>query len=115
MYPIKNIIRSVKRKKDDKLKVITFCETEEKYNSLLAHTGHDFYLWGEGIDSNWNELVENKPSNIYKLPDVSKNIYENLLFIIPKRSMEINRKEKASLPIPTVQRCKDGMKSNSHK
>ena len=57
MYPIKNIIRSVKRKKDDKLKIITFCETEEKYNSLLSQTGHDFYLWGEGIDSNWNELV----------------------------------------------------------
>ena len=57
MYPIKNIVRSVKRKKDDKLKIITFSETEEKYNSLLSQTGHDFYLWGEGIDSNWNKLV----------------------------------------------------------
>ena len=111
MYPIKNIIRSVKRKKDDKLKVITFCETEEKYNSLLAHTGHDFYLWGEGIDSNWNELVENKPSNIYKLPDVSKNIYENYfdLVICHNRIEQYNISEALSqalhLPIIMVDHC----------
>ena len=111
MYPIKNIIRSVKRKKDDKLKVITFCETEEKYNSLLAQTGHDFYLWGEGIDNNWNELVENKPSNIYKLPDVSKNIYENYfdLVVCHNRIEQYNIGEAISnslhLPLIIIDHC----------
>lgn len=111
MYPIKNIIRSVKRKKDDKLKVITFCETEEKYNSLLAQTGHDFYLWREGIDGNWNELVENKPSNIYNLPDVSKNIYENYfdLVICHNRIEQYNISEAISqslhIPIIMIDHC----------
>ena len=111
MYPIKNLVRSVKRKKDDKLKIITFCETEEKYNSLLAQTGHDFYLWGEGIDNNWNDLVENKPSNIYKLPDVSKNIYENYfdLVICHNRIEQYNISEALSqalhLPIIIIDHC----------
>ena len=111
MYPIKNIIRSVKRKKDDKLKIITFCETEEKYNSLLSQTGHDFYLWGEGIDGSWNELVENKPSNIYKLSDVSKNIYENYfdLVVCHNRIEQYNIGEAISnslhLPIIIIDHC----------
>ena len=111
MYPIKNIVRSVKRKKDDKLKIITFCETEEKYNSLLSQTGHDFYLWGEGIDSNWNKLVENKPSNIYNLPDVSKNIYENYfdLVVCHNRIEQYNIGEAISnslhLPLIIIDHC----------
>ena len=111
MYPIKNIIRSVKRKKDDKLKIITFCETEEKYNSLLSQTGHDFYLWGEGIDGSWNELVENKPSNIYKLSDVSKNIYENYfdLVVCHNRIEQYNIGEAISnslhLPLIIIDHC----------
>ena len=111
MYPIKNLVRSVKRKRDDKLKIITFCETEEKYNSLLAQTGHDFYLWGEGIESNWNELVENRPSNIYKLPNVSKNIYENYfdLVICHNRIEQYNissaLSESLHLPIVVIDHC----------
>tara|TARA_R100000008_G_scaffold49026_1_gene29222 strand:+ start:3257 stop:4231 length:975 start_codon:yes stop_codon:yes gene_type:complete len=111
MYPIKNLVRSVKRKKDDKLKIITFCETEEKYNSLLAQTGHDFYLWNEGIESKWNELVENRPSNIYKLPNVSKNIYENYfdLVICHNRIEQYNissaLSESLHLPIVVIDHC----------
>ena len=111
MYPIKNLVRSVKRKRDDKLKIITFCETEEKYNSLLAQTGHDFYLWNEGIESKWNELVENRPSNIYKLPNVSKNIYENYfdLVICHNRIEQYNissaLSESLHLPIVVIDHC----------
>jgi len=82
MYPIKNIIRSVKRHKGDKLKVITFSEIEEKYNHALAKTGHEFYLWNENFNSNWNKLVEEKPPNIYSLPDSIANIYNNYFDLI---------------------------------
>ena len=111
MYPIKNLVRSVKRKRDDKLKIITFCETEEKYNSLLAQTGHDFYLWGEGIESNWNELVENRPSNIYKLPNVSKNIYENYFDLVichnrvEQYNVALSVSEALHIPLIIIDHC----------
>ena len=78
MYPIKNIIRSVTRKEDDLLKIITFCEIEEKYNNLLCQTGHEFYLWEENVNNNWNKLVEDKPDNLLNLPS-SDRIYNSYL------------------------------------
>ena len=82
MYLIKNIIRSVKRQKGDKLRVITFCEGEEKYHHALAKTGHEFYLWNENIASNWNNLVEEKPSNVINLPNSSASIYSNYFDLV---------------------------------
>ena len=82
MYLIKNIIRSVKRQKGDKLRVITFCEGEEKYHHALAKTGHEFYLWNENIASNWNNLVEEKPSNVINLHNSSASIYSNYFDLV---------------------------------
>ena len=81
MYPIKNIIRSVTRKEDDLLKIITFCEIEEKYNNLLCQTGHEFYLWEENINNNWNKLVEDKPDNLLNLPS-SDRIYNSYFDLV---------------------------------
>ena len=82
MYPIKNIIRSVKRTQEDNLKIITFCEAEEKYNHALSKTGHEFYLWNENINSEWNGLVEEKPSNVFNLPAASSNIYNSYFDLV---------------------------------
>lgn len=82
MYPVKNIIRSVKRSKTEPLKIITFCESEEKYNTALSQTGHEFYLWNENINSDWNTLVEDRPSNFYSLPLISNNIYNSYFDLV---------------------------------
>lgn len=82
MYPIKNIIRTVTRSSEDSLKIITFCESEEKYVHALSKTPHQFYLWNENIDSSWNTLVEDQPSNVFSLPSVSANIYDSYFDLV---------------------------------
>ena len=66
MLPVNNILRSVYRasNKDPKLNILTLCRNNEKYISLLAQTGHDFYL---PYEHRWNQSIEAAPANVYPL------------------------------------------------
>ena len=56
LSPITSIIRAATRKKEDKLNILTF-PTHERYESMLAKTGHNFYAYrAEGI-KDWNEML----------------------------------------------------------
>ena len=63
MYLIKNIIRSVKRQKGDKLRVITFCEGEEKYHFNNFRDFQHYDLKGISLskmtNSKWSEMSLN--------------------------------------------------------
>jgi hypothetical protein len=65
MLTVNNIIRSVYRASPssdiDKFNILSIGPNNEKYLSLLAQTEHKFYILPENP---WNELIENKPSNI---------------------------------------------------
>ena len=110
MYPVKNLIRSVKRKEDDLLKVITFCEIEEKYNHALCQTGHEFYLWGENLDNNWNALVEDKPDNIITLPpsETMYNSYFDLVIChnrVEQYNVALSISEALHIPLIIIDHC----------
>ena len=67
LSPITSIIRAATRKKEDKLNILTF-PTHERYESMLAKTGHNFYAYrAEGI-KDWNETYAKIPEN-YTLLD----------------------------------------------
>jgi glycosyltransferase involved in cell wall biosynthesis len=57
-----SILRAATRKPDEKLKILTF-PTHERYESMLAKTGHAFYSYrAEGI-KDWNETYAKLPDN----------------------------------------------------
>lgn len=61
------VIRKAKRK-DDKLNILTF-PTHERYQTNLAKTGHNFYLWqGEGIKP-WVESYAPLPKGTHLLSE----------------------------------------------
>lgn len=63
MYnPITPIIRSAKRKPDEKLNILTF-PTHERYETGLCMTGHNFYAYrAQGI-KDWNTNYGKVPNN----------------------------------------------------
>jgi len=57
-----SILRAATRKPDEKLNILTF-PTHERYESMLAKTGHSFYSYrAEGI-KDWNETYAKLPDN----------------------------------------------------
>jgi len=57
-----SILRAATRKPDEKLNILTF-PTHERYESMLAKTGHTFYSYrAEGI-KDWNETYAKLPDN----------------------------------------------------
>ena len=66
MIPVRNLIRSATKpvNGDDKLNILTSCRNNERYISLLAQTGHNFYI---PIEHPWNNMIAPKPDNVYIL------------------------------------------------
>ena len=57
-----SIMRAATRDPEEKLNILTF-PTHERYESMLAKTGHTFYAYrAEGI-KDWNETYAKLPSN----------------------------------------------------
>jgi hypothetical protein len=61
--PIKSIIKNALHKKDDDLSILTFLGKKDDYLVQLSKTGHQFYIWRNGVKSQWNPYLE-KPNNI---------------------------------------------------
>ena len=60
--PLSYIIRAATREPDEKLNILTF-PTHERYESMLAKTGHNFYAYrAEGI-KDWNPKNGELPEN----------------------------------------------------
>jgi len=71
--PLSQIIRAATREQDEKLNILTF-PTHERYESMLAKTGHNFYAYrAEGI-KDWNETYAKLPDNYHLLdPELEDN------------------------------------------
>ena len=71
--PLPYIIRAATRKPTEKLNILTF-PTHERYESMLAKTGHNFYAYrAEGI-KDWNETYAKLPDNYHLLdPELESN------------------------------------------
>lgn len=71
--PLSYIIRAATREPDEKLNILTF-PTHERYESMLAKTGHNFYAYrAEGI-KDWNETYAKLPDNYHLLdPELESN------------------------------------------
>ena len=66
LSPLSSIIRAATRKPNEKLNILTF-PTHERYESMLAKTGHNFYAYrAEGI-KDWNETYAKLPDNYHLL------------------------------------------------
>jgi len=66
LSPLSCIIRAATRKPSEKLNILTF-PTHERYESMLAKTGHNFYAYrAEGI-KDWNETYAKLPDNYHLL------------------------------------------------
>tara|TARA_R110002110_G_scaffold136_12_gene517 strand:- start:5165 stop:6178 length:1014 start_codon:yes stop_codon:yes gene_type:complete len=64
--PVSSIIRASTREPNEKLNILTF-PTHERYESMLAKTGHSFYSYrAEGI-KDWNETYAKLPDNYHLL------------------------------------------------
>mgnify|MGYP003645949100 CR=1 FL=1 len=66
LSPLSYIIRAATRGSNEKLNILTF-PTHERYESMLAKTGHNFYAYrAEGI-KDWNETYAKLPDNYHLL------------------------------------------------
>ena len=73
LSPLAQIIRAATREQNEKLNILTF-PTHERYESMLAKTGHNFYAYrAEGI-KDWNETYAKMPENYIVLdPELENN------------------------------------------
>ena len=72
MFVMKNIINSVLRSGgDEKLNIVTLCEHDEKYISLLCQTGHNFYIPTGETSSRWVSETCPAPPNLHILGEKS--------------------------------------------
>ncbi len=66
----RSIMRRIVKKKGMPLNILLFnLPYLEKYNNLLAQTGHNFYLWTENFPGQWSYSYLAKPDNFYHLPN----------------------------------------------
>jgi hypothetical protein len=79
-----NAVRSILRsfnKNHDKLNIILFNFYQyEKYNVLLAETGHNFYLWTSQFPGQWTNRNVQKPPNIFHLHNKEESIDQTIDF-----------------------------------
>lgn len=68
-----SILRGVNRQESDKLNILTF-NNEEKFQFMLAKTGHNFYFINNPQIPAWNTQVREKPENCVLLD--LKDIFE---------------------------------------
>lgn len=68
-----SILRGVNRQENDKLNILTF-NNEEKFQFMLAKTGHNFYFINNPQIPAWNTQVREKPENCILLD--LKDIFE---------------------------------------
>lgn len=110
MYVMQNVINSVKRlTQNRKLNLLTFCQGNEKYISLLCQTGHNFYVWNEVGNSQWNDTIEKAPSNLTIVSPSSPIITSFDAIICHDRADQYDHTSKIAkrlcLPIIMVDQC----------
>ena len=107
MIVVNNIIRSVKRASMSsnikKFNILTMCQNNEKYISLLAKTQHNFYTL---VEEPWNNLIETKPPNVQSI----NLLFDDLDYIIcHNRAEQYDRAQSLSkqlhVPIILIDMC----------
>jgi len=107
---MQNVINSVKRiHSTDKLNILTNCHGNEKYISLLCKSGHNFYIWDEVGGSQWNDLVEKRPSNLTTIAPQSRMVTCMDAIMCHDRTEQYDHisaiAQKLCLPIIIVDHC----------
>lgn len=70
----RSILRKFTKAADEPYNILLFNLPHlEKYNYLLAQTGHNFYLWTENYKGQWSYNSIAKPDNVYHLADHQQN------------------------------------------
>lgn len=95
-----SILRGVNRRENDKLNILTF-NNEEKFQFMLAKTGHNFYFINNPQIPVWNTQVREKPENCILLD--LKDIFEQTndiavdLILCQNRARDYNALSKLSV------------------
>src|SRR5690606_23095051 len=88
----------------EKLNIIVIGATHERYESLLAKTGHNFYSIKMG--KLWNKEYGNKPKNYYELDSLPFNVPYNLVLCHTSCDrLDAAMQLGAQLGIPVVRHC----------
>jgi glycosyltransferase involved in cell wall biosynthesis len=77
-----SLLRAATRKENDKLNILTF-STHERYQSGLALTGYNFYLYQADGIKEWKNQYAPLPKNHILLPNVGQADENNILTPIP--------------------------------
>ena len=72
-----NIIRRANSEKPEKYNILTF-PTHERYESQLAKTGHNFYIFNAEGMKKWNDAFAPIPDNYHMFPE--NTIYQGINF-----------------------------------
>lgn len=95
-----SILRGVNRPINDKLNILTI-NNDEKFQWLLAKTGHNFYYINNPQSPAWNQQVREKPDNciLLKLGDLSEQVNDVALDLIicQNRARDYNILSKLSI------------------
>lgn len=110
MYMMQNVINSAKRiGGTEKLNILTSCNANEKYISLLCKTGHNFYILPEIGNSQWKNDIEKAPSNLTVISPTSRIVTSFDAVMCYERTAQYDQaleiSNKLFLPLIMVDEC----------
>lgn len=77
MFKMHSLVQKVNKPKDEPYNILTF-NTHERYQTQIAKTGHNFYVFNFDGGKDWYSGHAPMPSNYYQLP--KNSIYPGITF-----------------------------------